>query len=57
MAIRHAKSLATLAGLMFFLTACSPEVGSKEWCEDMKTKEKGDWTASEAADFTKNCIL
>ena len=43
-----------LAGL---LSACSPEVGSKEWCEDLKAKPKGDWTANEAADFTKHCIL
>lgn len=39
------------------LTACSPEVGSKEWCEDMKNKPKGDWTADEAGDFAKHCIL
>jgi hypothetical protein len=37
--------------------ACSPEVGSKEWCEAMKKKPKGDWTANEATDFAKNCIL
>jgi len=57
MAIRNVKSFATLAGLLFILAACSPEVGSKEWCEDMKTKPKGDWTASEASDFAKNCVL
>ncbi|MBT7357172.1 MAG: DUF3012 domain-containing protein, partial [Rhodospirillaceae bacterium] len=39
------------------LAACSPEVGSKEWCEDMKEKDKGQWTASEATDFAKSCIL
>ncbi|MDV7340056.1 DUF3012 domain-containing protein [Terasakiella sp. A23] len=39
------------------LSACSPEVGSKEWCEDMKEKPKGDWTANEAAEFTKSCIF
>lgn len=39
------------------LSACSPEVGSKEWCEDIKEKPKGDWTASEAAEFAKSCIL
>ena len=39
------------------LSACSPEVGSKEWCEELKEKPKGDWTANEAADFAKHCIF
>ena len=46
-----------IAALFAMLAACSPEVGSKEWCEAMKNKPKGDWTANEAADFAKNCIL
>jgi len=29
----------------------------KEWCEDMKEKDKVQWTATEAKDFAKNCIL
>ena len=36
---------------------CSPEVGSDEWCKDMKEKPKKDWTASEVADYTKHCIF
>lgn len=49
-----------ITAILFFagaLSACSPEVGSKEWCEDLKAKPKGEWTANEAADFTKHCIL
>ena len=46
----------TVAGLLF-ATACSPEVGSKEWCEELKNKDKGKWTAQEAKDFEKHCIL
>lgn len=42
---------------IFFLVACAPEVGSKAWCEDMKKKPKGDWTATEATDFAKHCLL
>ena len=38
-------------------SACSPEVGSKEWCEDLKAKPKGDWSANEAMEFTKHCIF
>ncbi len=43
--------------IIALVAACSPEVGSKEWCEDLKKKPKGDWTANEAADFAKNCIF
>ena len=39
------------------VSACSPEVGSEEWCKELKEKPKGDWTANEAADFAKHCLL
>jgi len=39
------------------LISCSPEVGSDEWCAEMKEKPKKDWTAQEAADYTKYCIM
>ncbi len=39
------------------LTACSPEVGRKEWCDDLKKKDKGEWTANEAKEFAKNCVF
>jgi hypothetical protein len=32
--------------LLVLLVGCSPEVGSDEWCGDMKEKPKKDWTAS-----------
>ncbi|MCG8491276.1 MAG: DUF3012 domain-containing protein [Sneathiellales bacterium] len=54
------KSMAgivALAGIAALLSACSPEVGSKEWCEAMKEKPKGDWSANEATDFAKHCVL
>ncbi len=38
------------------LSACSPEIGSGEWCVNIK-KCKVDWTASEAAVFAKHCIF
>ena len=37
------------------VAACSPEVGSKEWCEDMKEKDKGQRTAQESIEFTAFC--
>ena len=50
--------LVTVMGLAIVsLQGCSPEVGSKEWCAELKEKPKGDWSANEAKDFTKNCIF
>lgn len=42
---------------LIFLSGCAPEVGSEKWCEQIKEKPKGDWTANEAADFTKHCLF
>ncbi len=39
------------------LSACTPEVGSDKWCASMKEQPKGDWTANEAGDFAKHCLL
>ncbi|WP_448211029.1 DUF3012 domain-containing protein [Colwellia sp. MEBiC06753] len=50
------KVLSSLA-LLVLISACAPEVGSEDWCEAMKEKPKGEWTANETADFTKHCIL
>ena len=42
---------------LLFITGCSPKVGSDDWCKDMKEKEKGDWTVTQAGDFTKHCLF
>jgi hypothetical protein len=36
-----AKLLLAMA-VLAALGACSPEVGSKEWCDDLKKKDKGE---------------
>ena len=46
-----------LTAALALTAACSPDVGSQEWCTEMKDKPKGDWTTNEAADFAKHCIL
>ncbi|MDU0356077.1 DUF3012 domain-containing protein [Paraglaciecola aquimarina] len=51
------KKVIALLLVSFVVMGCAPEVGSPEWCADMKEKPKGDWTASEATDFTKHCIF
>ena len=43
--------------LLVMIVGCSHEVGSKEWCADMKEKPKKDWTASEASDYAKSCLF
>lgn len=49
------KTMLVLVAFVFI--ACAPEVGSKAWCENLGEKAKGDWTASEAGDFAKHCLL
>ncbi|MGS2723007.1 DUF3012 domain-containing protein [Porticoccus sp. GXU_MW_L64] len=49
--------LVSAAIASILISGCAPEVGSKAWCEAMKEKPKGDWTANEAADFAKHCIF
>jgi hypothetical protein len=46
--------LFTTAG---WLAACAPEVGSPEWCEAMREKPRGDWTANEALEFARSCVV
>jgi hypothetical protein len=40
-----------------WLAACAPEVGSPRWCEAMRDKPRGDWTANEALEFARSCVL
>lgn len=44
-------------GLVVLLGACSAEVGSKKWCDNMEDKPEGDWTLTEAKDYAKHCLL
>jgi len=46
-----------LVSVIFIGTGCAPEVGSEAWCKKMGEKAKGDWTANEAKEYTKNCIF
>lgn len=48
-------SLAAL--LLGSLSACSPKVGSPEWCKAIKEKASGDVTMNEAKDYAKNCVF
>ena len=51
------KKIISVFIVSVLLAGCSPKIGSEEWCADLKEKPKGDWTATEAKDFTKHCIF
>jgi Protein of unknown function (DUF3012) len=51
------RALCTLLGIALASAACAPETGSEAWCEMMRGKPRGDWTANEALDFAKHCLL
>ncbi len=53
----NVRNTAAAIAVLVLLAACSPEVGSKEWCADLKQKPKGEWTANEAADYAKHCLF
>ncbi|MBM6551166.1 DUF3012 domain-containing protein [Marinomonas ostreistagni] len=42
---------------VLLLQGCSPEVGTPEWCDDMKDKPTGEWTANEVSEFTRSCLI
>lgn len=39
------------------VAACAPEVGSKEWCNQLEERQKSDWTSNEAINYTKHCLI
>jgi hypothetical protein len=39
------------------ITGCSFQVGSDAWCEKMKERDKAKWSAEDAGNFAKHCIL
>jgi len=51
------KKILFLSLLLTQLIACSAEVGSDRWCENLEEKPKGEWTANEAADYAKHCVF
>lgn len=56
-AMRSLRRAVVLIGVTTWLAACAPEVGSPRWCEAMREKPRGDWTANEALEFARSCVL
>ena len=42
---------------MFLLGACSAEPGSEKWCAAKKEQSKTEWSASDLATYTTNCLI
>lgn len=55
--MKHMKKITFIFFTLIAISACSPEIGSEEWCKDMDEKAKGDWTANEATDYAKHCVF
>jgi hypothetical protein len=46
-----------LAIAVMLLTACSAEPGSEKWCAGKKAQSKSEWSASDLATYTRNCLI
>ncbi|RWX47364.1 hypothetical protein VT99_11662 [Candidatus Electrothrix marina] len=46
-----------LVGAAVMMSGCLATVGSERWCQNMRDKPKTDWSAGEAVDFAKHCII
>lgn len=55
--MRNVWRAVVLIGVATWLAACAPEVGSERWCENMREKPRGDWTANELVEFGRSCVL
>lgn len=52
------SAIGTLAcATVLLLGACAPEVGSEAWCEKMDATPKGEWSANDAAEYARSCVL
>jgi hypothetical protein len=55
--MKRAITTVVLLVLAASLSACSPEVGSRKWCEKMEDTPKGDWSTNDATAYAKHCVL
>ncbi|MES2822205.1 MAG: DUF3012 domain-containing protein [Pseudomonadota bacterium] len=51
------KRFAVIVLACFFLNACTPKVGSPEWCKQIEEKDTADMSINEAKDYAKHCIF
>ncbi len=51
------KKILFVCLLLSLLVACTPEVGSEDWCKNLEQKPKGEWSANEAKDYARHCLF
>lgn len=42
---------------LLVLSACNNEVGTQSWCDHKAEMPKQDWSAQDALDYAKHCVL
>jgi len=50
------KYIPVLASIAL-LAACSAEPGSEKWCAAKEEQSKSEWSTSDLAIYTRNCLL
>ncbi|MEM6582995.1 MAG: DUF3012 domain-containing protein [Pseudomonadota bacterium] len=50
------RTIAILFALLF-LSACAAEPGSEKWCKAKEEQAKSEWSASDLATYTRNCLI
>jgi len=55
--VKLVVSIVSAIVVAMMLSACSPKVGSKEWCAAMKEKPRGEWTSNEIRDYAEHCLF
>ena len=53
---RNTLYISILFTLVIFTQGCSPEVGTKGWCEDMEDTPKVEWTLTQSQDYAASCL-
>lgn len=55
--MKRIQLLLAVSVLGVLLAGCSPEVGSEAWCKNLTEKPKGEWSANDAGNYAKHCVL
>jgi hypothetical protein len=50
------KTVLVITALLL-LGACSVEPGSEKWCAAKDEQSKSEWSASDLATYTRNCLI
>jgi Protein of unknown function (DUF3012) len=50
------KTIPVLASIAL-IAACSAEPGSEKWCAAKEEQPKSEWSTSDVATYTRNCLI